>query len=136
MSRRSSASAEGPSSAPLEESWGQPSLWLSPSHVYVKLLSSPVETVGVYLVAAQTCPVKMLKDVVMAVQKHRETRAMGQKLMAYNNNTMRNLILKGDVGRVTHGIIVVIFCLMALVSLVFGTAIPTSFSISMKMFSN
>ena len=43
--------------------------------------------------------------------------------MAYNNNTMRNPHVKGDVGRG-----------YALVSLVFGTAIPTSFSILMEMF--
>ena len=51
---------------------------------------------------------------------------------------MRNPILKRE--GLTHGIIVVCHNLLscgiytALVSLVFGTAIPTSFSILMKMF--
>ena len=45
---------------------------------------------------------------------------------------MRNPILKRDVGRGMHGIMVVCHNLLScgtLVSLVFGTAIPTSFSI-------
>ena len=45
----------------------------------------------------------MLKDVGMAVPKTRETRVVympqDKKIMAYNKNTMRNPILKRDVGR-------------------------------------
>ena len=90
----------------------------------------------------------MLKGVGMTVPKSRKTSAVymrktgdegsiyaaRQGMRAYNNTNMRNPIIK-DVGGVMHVIIVAcphpLSCCIytALVFLLFGTVIPTSFNI-------
>ena len=61
-------------------------------------------------------------------------------MIAYNNNNMRNPIIK-DVGRGLRTLLLlyaIIHCLAAyvlhLVRMILGTAIPTLFNILMKMF--
>ena len=81
----------------------------------------------------------MLNDVGMAVPKIIRTRcstyAARQWMIAYNNNNMRNPVIK-DVGRGLRMLLLlyaIIHCLAAyvlhLVRVIFGTAIPTLFNI-------
>ena len=88
--------------------------------------------------------IKMLNNVGMAVPKIIQTRcsthAARQWMIAYNNNNMRNPIIK-DIRRGLRMLLLlyaIIHCLAAcvlhLVYMTFGTAIPTLFNILMIMF--
>ena len=87
--------------------------------------------------------IKMLNNVGMAVPKIIQTRcstyAARQCMLAYNNNNMRNPIIK-DVGRGLRMLLLlyaIIHCLAAyvlhLVCTIFGSANHTLFNILMKM---
>ena len=87
-----------------------------------------------YIDKSKNIFIKMLQDIGMPKIRELGQYTWHKTKMEYNNNTMRNPILKRDVGSDYAWY----YCCMpysfVLWHIIFGTAIPTSCSILMKMF--